>query len=93
MFLRKLVSSTLSNLSNSQSRAFSKTPITNDLRPQLKKLFEDQRKNKKPLDIGTALILGTPAVGCFIIYIWKQDTEVLQPIRDLQKKKQEESKQ
>ena len=55
------------------------------MRPQIKKMFTDHQTNKKPIDLGTFLILGTPAVGCFGLYIWKQDTEVLQPIRDAKK--------
>lgn len=63
-------------------RSLHSTRIIKDMRPQIKQMFTDHQTNKKPIDVGTALILGAPAVGCFGLYIWKQDTEILQPLRD-----------
>jgi hypothetical protein len=64
------------------------TKSSKDLRPHIKQLFNDHETKKKPWDIGTTLILGAPAVGCIGLYIWKQDTEILQPLRDAKKTKE-----
>jgi hypothetical protein len=72
---------------------FHSTTIKQDLRPQLKKLFTDSHNNAKPLDTGTGLILGAPAVACFVLYMWKQDTEVLQPIRERQQQQKQQQQQ
>ena len=48
----------------------------------LKQMLAAGQANSKPLDTGTALILGAPAAAALGIYVWKQDTENLRPLRE-----------
>ena len=73
-------------LNRLQTRLLHTTPVRHDMRPQLKKLWDNHQANQKPLDKGTALILGAPAVACFALYMWKQDSEVLRPLREAKRK-------
>ena len=56
-------------LNRLQTRLLHTTPVRHDMRPQLKKLWDNHQANQKPLDKGTALILGAPAVACFALYV------------------------
>ena len=74
------------------TRSIHTTRHAKDLRPLLKQMFADHQSKQKPMDLGTAFILGAPAVGCFGMYIWKQDTEILAPLREAKKLKAASSK-
>ena len=60
---------------------------------KLTQLLSQGSANSKPLDKGTALILGAPALGCFCMYIWKQDRDHLAPLRARQQQKQQQLQQ
>ena len=55
---------------------------------KLTQLINQGEANRKPMDAGTAIILGAPACICFGMYIWKQDRDHLEPIREKNREKQ-----
>ena len=73
-------------------RFFTSTPRARDkgVVAKLTDLVSRGSANRKPLDMGTAVIMGAPALGCFMMYIWKQDREHLAPLREKQRRQQQE---
>ena len=80
---------------NAARRCFTSTRRARDkgVVAKLTQLVSQGSANSKPLDTGTAIILGAPALGCFCMYIWKQDRDTLAPLRERREQQQQQQQQ